>query len=182
MKLNINFDKELEPIINSYEPLANWFERNQEVMAYFGLTHNDCLHFEDSIANYDVIALGRIANAVLTCLEENFGIDKKAHAMAATISLINTYKQEESKLSEIAKERYRVYGVEELSFDPTQISKDYQVDFSKELLDEIDKTTSNIDLPEDRINNLGKIYKLNKDNVIDDSNYELHLTDKEKRR
>ena len=35
MKLNINFDQSLESVINSCEPLAEWFERNQETMAYF---------------------------------------------------------------------------------------------------------------------------------------------------
>ena len=105
MTLDINFNKELEPIINSFEPLADWFERNQDTMAYFGLTHSDCLHLEDGIAHHDLVALGRMANAALNCLEENFGIDNKAHAMAATISLMAVYAQEEDQLSEVAKEK-----------------------------------------------------------------------------
>ena len=33
MKLNINFDQSLESTINLCQPLADWFERNQETMA-----------------------------------------------------------------------------------------------------------------------------------------------------
>lgn len=29
MKLDVNFKKEIEPLINSSEALANWFEKNQ---------------------------------------------------------------------------------------------------------------------------------------------------------
>ena len=39
MKLDVNFKKEIEPLINSSEALANWFEKNQEMMAYFEMTH-----------------------------------------------------------------------------------------------------------------------------------------------
>ena len=53
MELNINFKRELEPLINSSEALADWFEKNQEMMAYFEMTHPGCLHFENTNANYD---------------------------------------------------------------------------------------------------------------------------------
>ena len=61
MKLNHNFDENLEETINSCKPLADWFERNQDWMAYFELTHKDCLHFENTSVNTDVLALGRMA-------------------------------------------------------------------------------------------------------------------------
>ena len=69
MKLDVNFKKEIEPLINSSEALANWFEKNQEMMAYFEMTHPGCLHFENTNANYDVKVLGRMANGCLTWLE-----------------------------------------------------------------------------------------------------------------
>ncbi len=50
MKLDVNFKKEIEPLINSSEALANWFEKNQEMMAYFEMTHPGCLHFENTNA------------------------------------------------------------------------------------------------------------------------------------
>lgn len=47
MELNFNFNKSLESTINLCPPLADWFERNQDIMAYFELTHKGCV-FEDS--------------------------------------------------------------------------------------------------------------------------------------
>ena len=71
MELNINFNKNLEKIINSYQPLRDWFDINQELMAYYELTHSGCTHFENSNANYDIKVLGRLANACLSILENS---------------------------------------------------------------------------------------------------------------
>ena len=69
MELNVNFKRELKPLINSSEALADWFEKNQEMMAYFEMTHPGCLHFENTNANYDVKVL---ANYVLGFQKEIF--------------------------------------------------------------------------------------------------------------
>ena len=106
MELNINFDKSLEETINSCQPLADWFERNQETMAYFELTHKGCLHFENSHANADVIALGRMANAGLTCLESKLPISPEDKAKFAAFSIANVYDEEQAKLSETARIQY----------------------------------------------------------------------------
>ena len=180
MTLDINFNEELEPIINSFEPLADWFERNQDTMAYFGLTHSDCLHLEDGIAHHDLVALGRMANAALNCLEENFGIDNKAHAMAATISLMAVYAQEEDQLSEVAKEKYRVNGVEELLFDPSQAKEPFQLDNAYEILKDLNISMDFSNKGAATV--LGKTYELNPEDVIDDPSHELHISYKEKRR
>ena len=72
MKLNHNFNKNIESLINSSKSLSDWFEKNQEMMAYFDMTHPGCLHFENSLANYDTVVLGRMANGCLTWLETTF--------------------------------------------------------------------------------------------------------------
>ena len=108
MKLNENFDKSLEDKINLYEPLADWFQRNQEMMAYFKLTHSGCLHFEDSQASQDIIILGRLANAVFTYLEniELLQITPEEAAFNAALLIAYIYERDKDKLSENAKKQY----------------------------------------------------------------------------
>ena len=106
MELNINFDKSLEETINSCQPLADWFERNQETMAYFELTHKGCSHFENSSANADVVALGRMANAGLTCLESKLPISPEEKAKFAAFSIANVYEDEKFRISDTARTQY----------------------------------------------------------------------------
>ena len=114
MKLNINFDKSLEEIINTCPPLADWFERNQETMAYFELTHKGCLHFnESSMTSADVIVLGKMANAGLNYLESRLPISAEDKAKYAAFSIANIYNEEQFRLSDNAKTQYYI-DVEEL--------------------------------------------------------------------
>lgn len=106
MKLNINFDKSLEEVINTCQPLADWFERNQEVIAYFELTHKGCLHFEDGTAFPDVKVLGRMANAGLSCLESQLPISAEDKAKFAAFSIASVYDREKEKLSNNARTQY----------------------------------------------------------------------------
>ncbi len=122
MKLNINFDQSLESTINLCQPLADWFERNQETMAYFELTHKGCLHFENSpMAPADVKALGRMANAGLTWLEapETSNVSPEEKAINAAVSIAGVYEEEKERLSENAKVQYYL-NVEELQKDDSQ--------------------------------------------------------------
>ena len=108
MELNINFKKEYEEIINANQQLADRFERNQETMAYFELTHPGCLHFENSRANPDNIVLGRIANAGLTTLENIIGFpisnENKAFFVALTIAV--EYEKNKESLSDTAQQLF----------------------------------------------------------------------------
>lgn len=122
MKLNINFDQSLESVINSCEPLAEWFERNQETMAYFGLIHKGCLHFNDNpMASYDVKALGKMANAGLTLLEapKALRISDEEKAYNAAMSIAMVYEEEKEKLSDNARTSYFM-DVERLSKEQTE--------------------------------------------------------------
>lgn len=122
MKLNINFDQSLESVINSCEPLAEWFERNQETMAYFELTHKGCLHFNDNpMASYDVKALGKMANAGLTWLEapKALRISDEEKAYNAAMSIAMVYEEEKEKLSDNARTSYFM-DVERLSKEQTE--------------------------------------------------------------
>ncbi len=121
MKLNINFDSNLESTINLYQPLADWFERNQEAMVYFEFTHKGCLHFENSsMASADVKALGRMASAALTWLESSTAsFSPKEKAINAAISIAKVYEEEKQMLSENAKVQYYL-NVEELQKDENQ--------------------------------------------------------------
>ena len=108
MELNQNFNKELEGTINSCQPLADWFERNQEMMAYFELTHKGCLHFEKSSANADVVVLGRMANAGLTWLEapKALNIPEETKAYNAAMAIAMVYEEDKTRLSETARTQY----------------------------------------------------------------------------
>ena len=110
MNLNCNFDSRLENIINSYSPLAKWFEKNQEKMAYFGLTHAGCLHFEDNpMINNDIQILGKMANASLSWLENyELTISDKEKAINAAQSIADIYNQDKEKLSDVAKKQYYI--------------------------------------------------------------------------
>ncbi|MCM1371101.1 MAG: hypothetical protein NC181_04370 [Clostridium sp.] len=122
MKLNINFDPTLESTINLCKPLAAWFERNQETMAYFDLIHKGCLHFENSLmASADIKALGRMANAGLTWLEapKTSDVSPEEKAINAAVSIASVYEEEKEKLSENAKVQYYL-NVEELQKDDSQ--------------------------------------------------------------
>ena len=106
MELNINFDKSLEKIINTCPPLADWFDRNQDTMAYYDLKHPGCTHFENSHANPDLVALGRMANAALTCLASKLPISQEEKARFAAFSIATVYDGEELNLSENARIQY----------------------------------------------------------------------------
>lgn len=107
MKLNINFNKKLEPLINSSEELSNWFEKNQEVMAYYELNHPGCLHFEGSSASFDVLVLGRMANACLSWLESELTPDEEKVQLAID-SIDAIYEVSKNLLSDVAKGKYSI--------------------------------------------------------------------------
>ena len=122
MKLNINFDPTLEETINLCAPLADWFARNQETMAYFEMTHKGCLHFNNSpMANNDVIALGKMANAGLTWLEapKAIPVSPEEKAVNAALSIAMVYEEEKEKLSENARTQYYI-DVQGLQKDETE--------------------------------------------------------------
>lgn len=117
MILNDNFDKSIESIINTCKPLADWFERNQEQMAYFELTQPGCLHFEGTLVNDDILALERMANAALCCLcIEAPQLSAEDKAVNAAVSIALMYEQEEYKLSTEAKIKYYI-NVENIKLD-----------------------------------------------------------------
>lgn len=106
MELNINFNKKISPLVNSSKSLSNWFEKNQEMMAYFEMTHPGCLHFENTNANYDVKVLGRMANGTLTWLETNLPYSNEEKVRNAEMSIASIYDLEKDHLSDVAKEKY----------------------------------------------------------------------------
>lgn len=114
MILNINFKNrlKLESIIAFSPALCAWFERNQEWMAYFELTHAGCTQFEDdALVSYDIKVLGRMANACfswLECQDPVLGYQQKAVWAANAIHEI--YVAEKENLSDTAKELYAIYA------------------------------------------------------------------------
>lgn len=120
MKLDQNFNREIEGAINSCQPLADWFERNQQLMAYLGLTHKGCLHFENSYANGDVVVLGRMANAGLTWLEapKALNIPEETKAYNAAMAIAMVYEEDKTRLSENARTQYYL-DVEALGIENT---------------------------------------------------------------
>lgn len=107
MNLNVNFNNELEPMINSIEQLANWFERNQETLAYFELTHVGCT-LDDLYSSHEMIVLGRMANACLTWLESKGDYTNREKAKNAVIAMADIYEKEKNTLTDIAKRKYYI--------------------------------------------------------------------------
>lgn len=107
--LNPSFDQNMEEIILLCKPLADWFERNQEAMAYFEFIKPGCLHFEGTHANHDVVALGRMANAALMWLaSDSEEYTKEQKAFNAAFSIAQVYEQEKSKITDVAKDLYAI--------------------------------------------------------------------------
>lgn len=103
MILNNNFDHDLESIINTCQPLASWFSRNQDQMAYLELTKPGCLHLEGTYATHDIIVLGRMASAALIYLsskDKNLSSEEKA--MAAAFAIFEIYERERKKYKQIS--------------------------------------------------------------------------------
>ena len=122
MKLNKNFNQEIESLINSSEALSDWFEKNQESMAYFELTHPGCLHFDNSYAHLDYHVLGKMANACLEWLETPYNYTDEEKVQNAINSIAFIYDKTESLLSPTARELYAI-NVEELEKKQTRSSK-----------------------------------------------------------
>ena len=110
MKLNENFNPKFENIINSYEPLENWFDRNQETLVHYGMTHKGCLHFEDKYSNNDIVILGRMANYAYTWLEmpEYVLATDEEKALYASMAMEKEYERSKSRLSDTALEQYYI--------------------------------------------------------------------------
>lgn len=163
MKLDINFNPALESTINLCEPLANWFERNQETMAYFGFIHKKCLSSKNSsYGSTDFYVLNKMANAALTWLEapKTLKISPKEKAINAAISIASVYEEEKERLSEIAKIKYYL-NTEELQKEESQLNKQKgNCDMANNLMYlsvEITESEKQLKLINDMVNNLSNI-------------------------
>ena len=108
MELSENFNRKIVPLVNSSETLSDWFERNEEIMSYYEMTHAGCLHFEGTSASNDVKVLGRMANGCLTCLETQNGISDEEKVKNAILSMAEVYERDKELLSDGAKESYYI--------------------------------------------------------------------------
>lgn len=108
MKLNINFNKSLEKVINSYSPLAEWFEKNQETMAYFGFTTTTCVFPKNSFASLEVITLSRMASEAITCLQSPLPISMEEKAKNAALAIAKIYEETKDDLSIPARSQYYI--------------------------------------------------------------------------
>ncbi len=96
-------------------PLAEWFERNQEAMAYLDLIHKGGLAmYNDYNFSMDARMLSKMANAALTWLETpDFSIKPFDKAFNAAISISIIYEKEKDYLSDTARDLYYI-NMEEL--------------------------------------------------------------------
>ncbi len=109
MFLNHNFNQRIESTILLNKPLSDWFERNQETMAYFELTHVGCLYLEDnSIASNDIKVLGRMAHAALSWLESKGSLTRAEKAEKAMLAIAEIYEAEKDDLTEAARISYAI--------------------------------------------------------------------------
>ena len=109
MELNINFDMNIGWIIDKNKSLSDWFERNQDWMAYYELTHAGCLHFENStMASKNVRVLSIMANAALTILEDKGPVDAIERADKAAKAIAEIYELNRDDLSENDRKLYAI--------------------------------------------------------------------------
>lgn len=110
MKLNYNFDVTLEPIINLCDPLADWFEKNQAVMAAYHMTQKGYPCLENTLVSMDIKILNKMANAGLAQLEipSTLPISNEKKAVNAAMAISRVYMQNQDKLSAIAKDKYYI--------------------------------------------------------------------------
>ena len=100
MKEN-NFNKYIDVIINSYEPLKDWFDRNKVSLE---LVKNN------KIDNYDLIVFKKMVDAVYRWINmsNEMGISYHARAFNASEAILQIYKDEYEKLSNEALELYYI--------------------------------------------------------------------------
>ena len=108
MKLNKEFNKKIEPIVNSSRTLTIWFDRNQDLMTYYGLTFPGCLQYEEyDLADEDLRTLGRMANYCLTVLE-NYNTSYKNKIEHAIKGMTIIYMTEKENLSDVGRLRLAI--------------------------------------------------------------------------
>ena len=125
MVLNCIFNPFIDSIILLNKPLTDWFERNQETMAYFELTHAGCSHLDENfMASYDIKVLGKMANASLSWLESKKWLSPAEKAENAMRAIAEIYDLEKEKLSETAQQLYAInYGIEKTNFQESKLVK-----------------------------------------------------------
>ena len=114
MILNEGFNKDIEPIINSSTTLTDWFDRNQDLLTFYGLDHPGNYMYERiDLKDDDIKVLGRMANHCLTVLEfyDAPYIDKIKYAIKGMTFIYNT---EFDKLSEYGKMRLYITNKERI--------------------------------------------------------------------
>lgn len=105
MKITSNFDPSLEPVINSYPPLADWFERNQNSMAYYEFINSNCLHFQKApFTPFQIQILGEMAHVGFIELEKK-NLSKEERALNATIAIKEVYEENKDRLQDDAKKQ-----------------------------------------------------------------------------
>ena len=108
MKLNKEFNKKIEPIVNSSRTLTIWFDRNQDLMTYYGLTFPGCLQYEEyDLTDEDLRTLGRMANYCLTVLE-NYNTSYKNKIEHAIKGMTIIYMTEKENLSDVGRLRLAI--------------------------------------------------------------------------
>ncbi len=108
MKSNVVFDKICEDIINMYEPLAKWYDRNQDTIHYNFPTRSSLNH-ERQYDNYDVVVLGKMVKGMLSWFEmSNAALSNHAKAFNAASSIMKIYEDEKENLSDEARESYKI--------------------------------------------------------------------------
>ncbi len=90
--INLYESQKLEPIINLYQPLADWFERNQKVMASLGLIHGWCSNNFSAMTSLDLQALAIMADVGLKWLSiKKANISPEEKAINAAVSIASVY-------------------------------------------------------------------------------------------
>lgn len=110
MKLRKEFNPFYEEIINTYEPLEGWFERNQDLIVEYGLTSKGNTNYEFVDYPNDIKVLGRMTDAAYTWFDmpEYVLVTNEEKALYASMAMERVYERELNRLNDVCKEEYYI--------------------------------------------------------------------------
>lgn len=151
---NPNFDSKTLEIINLYEPLAAWFQKNAGTITYFDFNNAEYEFEKDDLNLHpDLQILSQMVQIALVWLKSKYEYTNEEKAIKAAVAISKIYELNQSDLSEDAKKALSisVNGISsEFSEDaltPPDL-KDLEIEYLKnkkeELISELNKIDSRL--------------------------------------
>lgn len=148
---NVNFSNEILEVINSYQPLAEWFKRNEFSITYFGFQEQKYeFAKEDGYYSKDLLVLRDMMAISLLWLNSKYEYTKEEKALKAAIAISKIYKMNIEKLSNSARQSFDIYvnGISqeymEDALNPPDLI-DLEIEYLKQKKVELEEEMNNVD-------------------------------------